>query len=476
MVATLLLVGCVLSPGQTAERADWLLTPRLSPAQEFAYSGTFAEESTGGGVLFNRSFRMECRFLVLESSAKGSEAAFFTLLKARELFGGKVAAKTDAVPTSVRLELIKIDPRGKLSTASKISLTPPLDGPPTLECGALMEMPRRRMGIDQTWEITEDGQPARTWKLIGTELADGVRCVKLLGSQQSDDWDRPRADRTAWRRRDTIWIDPVVGVALRVERLIERRDPARQEPTYKSVLRYDLESRMQYPRQLFEDRQNEIRQARHFGESLTPILPNPAKHEGEIDSLLAKIKNHLDHEPPTPYREAVLHIKRRTEAAKRGETAPQSLVEDTVSTTVAAPGRPAPDFMAPDFGSKEPARLKKWLGRPIVMVFYSPASESARELLRFAQHLHEDFQPQIHILGMAVSDDAEQVQSQQDSLQLRFALLNGRGLKQTYAVDSTPKFIVIDGKGIVRAAFTGWGRETADDVREEIKKWVPKEK
>jgi peroxiredoxin len=476
MVASLLLIGCVLTPGQTAERADWLLTPRLSRAQEFAYSGTFAEESTGGSVLFNRSFRVECRFLVLDSNAKGSEAAFLTVLKARELLGDKRAAKTDALPCSARLEFVMIDPQGRLSSPSKASLALPLDGPPTLECGAVMEMPRRRIGVDFSWEASEAGQPGRAWKVIGTELIDGVRCVRLLGSQQSNDWDQPRADHTAWRRRDTVWLDPVVGVAHRVERLIERRDPARQEPTYKSVLRYDLESRMQYPRQLFEDRQNEIRQAHHFGESLKPVLPNPAKHEPEIDALLAKIKNHLDHEPPTPYREAVLHIKRRAEAAKRGDTAPQSLVEDTLPTAVAAPGRPAPDFMAPDFAGKEPARLKKWLGQPIVMVFYTPTSKSARELLRFAQHLHEDLHPQINVLGMAVSDDVEQVRSQQQSLQLRFALLNGRGLKQTYAVETTPKFIVIDGKGIVRAAFTGWGQETAADVREEVKKWIPKEK
>ena len=476
MVGTLLLVGCLLTPGQSAERADWLLTPRLSRSQEFAYSGTFAEESSGGGVLFNRSFRVECRFLVLDASVKSSDVALLTVLKARESVGAKTAPKADSVPNSVRLELVKVDAHGKITTGPGGSLALPLDGPPTLECGALIELPRKRVGVDQTWDVAEEGNPARTWKIIGTELVDGVRCVKLSGSQQSDDWSQPRADHTAWRRRDTVWLDPVAGVAHRVERQVERRDPARQEPTYKSVLRYDLESRMQYPRQLFDDRHNEIRQAHHFAENLTPILTNPAKHAAEIDALLAKIKNHLDHEPPTPYREAVLHVKRRAEAAKRGETPPHSLVEDTVSTTVAAPGRSAPDFLAIDFGSKEPARLKKWLGRPIVMFFYAPTSASARDLLRFAQHLHEAQQPQVTILGMAVTDDGEQVHTQQQSLQLSFPLLNGRGLRQTYAVDATPKVVVIDGKGIVRASFTGWGSETGNDVRDEVKKWVPKDK
>jgi hypothetical protein len=137
MVATLLIVGCMLTSGQSADKTDWLLTPRLSRAQEFAYSGTFAEESTGSGVLFNRSFRIECRFLVLDAGAKESEIALFTVLKARELKESKTAPKPDAVPSSVRLELVKADTLGKLTSMSQTSLALPLDGPPTLECGAL---------------------------------------------------------------------------------------------------------------------------------------------------------------------------------------------------------------------------------------------------------------------------------------------------------------------------------------------------
>src|SRR5215470_8622699 len=84
MVATLLLVGCVLTPGQSADRAEWLLAPRLSRAQEFVYSGSFAAESTGGGVQFNRAYRLESRVLVLDAGVKGAEVALLTILKARE--------------------------------------------------------------------------------------------------------------------------------------------------------------------------------------------------------------------------------------------------------------------------------------------------------------------------------------------------------------------------------------------------------
>jgi peroxiredoxin len=473
MIATLLLVGCTLTPGQTADRADWLLAPRLVRAQELLYSGSFSEESSGAGVQFSRSYRLQCRILVLDTGAKGSEIALLTVLKARDPGSARTITKADAAASSVRLELAKLDARGRLSVGPNVSLSVPLEGPPTLECGAFVETPRRRVGPDQSWEVGEDGRPMRLWKITGAELVDGVRCVKLLGTQQSEDWDKPRGDHTAWRRLDTVWLDPVIGVAHRLERTIERRDPARQEPTHKSILRYDLESNMQYPRQLFDDRGNEIHQARVFTSALTPLVSDPAKHFLQLDALLAKIKNHLDHEPPTPYREAVQQVKRRAEAARRGESLPVLAPEPDTPTTVAVPGRRAPDFLTTDLLSKEQARLKKWLGRPIVLVFYSPASDSARELLRFAQRLAEANRPHAIVIGLAMSDDTERVHHQHDSLQLSFPILAGTGLRQTYDVASTPKFVVIDGEGVVRAAFTGWGQETPDEVSEELKRCLP---
>jgi peroxiredoxin len=469
-------MGCVLTPGQTADRVEWSLAPRLSRAQEFVYSGSFAEQSTGGSVQFNRAYRVENRVLVLEAGAKGAEVALLTVLKAREPAGSKAIVKADAVPTSVRLEVVKLDAQGRATAGPKVSLAAPLEGPPTLECGAFVESPHRRVGLDHTWESGEDGRPLRSWKVTGTEVVDGIRCVKLLGTQQSEDWDKPRADRTAWLRRDHVWLDPVLGVAHRLERVVEQRDPARQEASHKSVLRYDLESSLQYPRQLFEDRRNEVLQARAFADAFMPIMTDPAKHEAQIDALLAKIKYHLDHVPPTPYREAVLHIKRRTEAAKRGETPPQITADSGTPSTVAMPGQQAPDFLVTEFGRKEPARLKKWIGRPIVLVFYSPASQAVRDLLRFAQHLNDDHGPEIMVAGMALSDDADQVRRQRELFQLSFPLLNGTALRQSYVVDSTPKIVVIDDKGIVRAAITGWGRETADEVTEEVKQLLPKAK
>ena len=58
-------------------------------------------------------------------------------------------------------------------------------------------------------------------------LTDEGSCIKIVGEQKTDDWDRPRLDRIAWRRLDTVWLAPGLGVAAKVERIIEKREPGR---------------------------------------------------------------------------------------------------------------------------------------------------------------------------------------------------------------------------------------------------------
>jgi len=117
-----------------------------------------------------------------------------------------------------------------------------------------VEVPRARVGVQDSWLVGEDGRPPRTWRVAGVEVVTGANCVKLVGVQQSEDWDRPRGDSTAWQRRDTVWLSPQLGIAYRVERVVERRDPLRKEPTHRAVLRYDLDSRLTYTGRLFDDR------------------------------------------------------------------------------------------------------------------------------------------------------------------------------------------------------------------------------
>jgi peroxiredoxin len=470
MQATICLIGCALALGQSPPSSEWLLMPRLTRGQELVYRGTFTEEVRGPGVQFDRTYRLETRAFVLDAPARGLDVSFLTVLKVRSNQPGRVE---DNAPSSVRLELGRVDLQGRITADPGVSLLPALEGPATIECGAFVEAPHGRIALEQHWDVGEAGRGKRTWTAIGTDSINGISYLKLQGVQQSDDWDRPRADHTAWRRRDLVWMTPKLGVAFRVERTIERREPAHSEPSQRSVARYELESTLQFPGSLFEDRRREILQARTFYEAALPLLSNPGKYPAKtFDALLGRIGNHLENQPPTPYRDAILQVRRRIEAGKRGETPPVlPAAEETAAPTVAVYGQHAPDFVATDLTTHKSERLSQHFGKPILLVFYSPTSLTAEEVLRFAQGLataHRD----LVVLGCAVSDEADVVNKQRADLGLTFPLLAGKGLRLTFSVDATPKLIVLDASGIVRANYVGWGVETPDGVAAEVKRWL----
>jgi len=474
MGTTLCLFTCALATAQAGGGTEWLLLPRLSRGQELVYSGSFSEEAGGKGVQCHQSYRLESRVFVLETPSQGSDVALLTALKleeARPRGPGEATAGPES--WSVRLELARVDLQGKVTSATAAPLAVPLEGPATVECGAFVEVPHNRVGLGKSWDVAEEGRPPRAWRAAGAETVNGTGCLKLVGVQQSPDWEHGRADQTAWRRQDTVWLAPGAGIACRVERVIEQREPARREPTRRSVTRYELKESLVYPGRLCEDRVHEIKQARAFMEMAEPLLREPGRYgAGHYEALLARIAFHLDNHPETPYREAVRQVQRRI--ARRGEASPAGLPDPPApSAWVATQGQPAPDFVAPDLQGREPARLNRLRGRPVLLIFFSPKSPRVEQVLRFGQEVTATYGAKVAVLGLAVSDDAEAVRKLWDRQKLTYPPLSGQGLRLTFGVESTPKFIVLDGDGVLRSSYVGWGVEIPHDITEELRHWLP---
>src|SRR5262249_22408008 len=196
---------------------EWQIMPRLVGAQELVFRGLYSEQ-TLGGVQNQRDYRFELRAFVLDANPKGYEIALLTTLRQREARSG-----TGNDPASAaRLEVVQLDLQGKLKSENPTALVTPLDGLPTCDTGIVVEVLRGgRVALDQTWIVAESDRPERLWKLAATEILAGGNCLKFVGVQQSEEWDQPRAGRTAWRRTDTVWINQRSGVASRVERIVE---------------------------------------------------------------------------------------------------------------------------------------------------------------------------------------------------------------------------------------------------------------
>lgn len=480
MVATLFLLGGMLAPLQAPPPqgpVPWLLTPRLARAQELVYRGSYTEESVDSGIRNARAYDLDTRLFVLEVNDKGAEVAFLTTLKLQRRKGE--LDRPD--PGSARLELAHMDAQGKLTALSGASLLAAISGPSTIDCDAVVEVPKYRVILDQSWEVADAGRPPRSWMVVGSEDIGGTPCVKLAGLQQSADWSRPRADHTAWRRQDLVWLSTRLGVAVRVERTIERREPARQEPTQRFVARYELESALVYPGQLFEDRQREILQYAAFAKAAAPLLTDVGKARPDmIDAVLMKIKLHGEGQPATPYRPGIERLQRQLEAARKGELAlvPSGEGSKPEPVSIATVGRPAPDFIVPCLleqgNGADMVRLHRVLGKPTLLLFYSPDSRFAHEVLRFAQTIHAGSPPGAQVFALAFSDKRDEIQAQYKEMNLTVPLLAGKGLRTTYGVDATPRLVVIDADGVVRGAFTGWGPEIPGAVIAELERWLKK--
>jgi peroxiredoxin len=472
------LIGCVLvsgqaSPARAPAQGDWVLAPHLARGQELVFRGQYQEQATGGHLEFNRSYRMETRVFVLETEPKEVDLAVFTILRHRDSRPGASVAPDSAI-SSARLERARLDLRGHLK-AEKSSLAVPLEGPPLIECGIFLEVPGGRIGPDKTWEVAEPGRPTQVWRNTGSEMVNTYLCYKLVGEQKSEDWDRPRADHVAWRRVDTVWLAPRLGFACRVERLIERREAAHERPTQWGLLRYELDSSLQCPASLAEDRRREVLQAINFREQLAPYQSDPTRYPRQLNVLLKKVQYHLENHPPTPYREAVEQVRRHVEAARRGE-APLDSPKDTqqpATLTRAVIGELAPDFVATNLTGGSSARPRNWTGKPVLLIFYSPASPTTPAVLRFAQGLAVKSSHRLMVAGMSVSTSAEVVKKQAEDLGIEFPIYDGTGLRITYDIESTPKFVLLDAHGIVRGAWLGWGQEVPGDVGEELRRWLP---
>jgi peroxiredoxin len=168
----------------------------------------------------------------------------------------------------------------------------------------------------------------------------------------------------------------------------------------------------------------------------------------------------------------VLQLKRRVEAARRGETPPTPFPDETNSAApvVAVPGRLAPDFMATDVVRRQSAHLKQFLGRPVVLVFYAPGSFQAEQVLRFAQRLADFHKDEIAVVGLVMSEEADRARRQRDELELTLPLLDGTGLRKSYDVQATPKFVVLDAAGVVRGSYVGWGQEAPAAIVADLKR------
>jgi hypothetical protein len=460
--------------------------PAFAAGDEIVYAGEVLEVSERFDLPYRRKSALEVRLFVLSVGRDWSDIAVMT--KLRPLEDPEIAAAVKAVtgnaskgkdtPPAVRLDLVRVDPRGRvrlltppagpppIPLGAKSATAPfppaPLDIPPASEAGMFVPLPEALPAAGTTWEVaTESGRPPSVWEVKPAAVWNGAQVLEAAAVQQSAEWTKPVAGRTAWRQVDRVWVSPVDGLARVVHREVERKDAS--TPVGRLAVRYEMKPPTAHRGESYLRVRREIEYAWSFAAAADPLVPRAATlGPRPFEAIIAKIEKYKTDHPPTAYREAIEAVLRRCEAAARGE------VSAVPAAVVAAPavGQPAPDFLAKDVDGPDMFRLSDARG-PVVLIFYKPGSETSAGTLAVAEALHRKYVGKATVVPLAVYADAAVARAQRSVLKLTVPVRDGESLRQTYAVMTFPRFLLIAG-GVLRWQFEGYGGETGYLVKTEL--------
>ena len=468
--------------------------PRLAKGDELVYVGQVEEAGERIGNRFRKRHELEVRVFVLAATGGFAECAVLTRVRplADPAVAGPAATVTGTdpagqlTPAAVRLELIRVDPRGRVvrlapppgplalgpTTPTQAAQPLPLDTPPTVELGPFVPLPAKPAALGTTWDSTEPGRPPVIWSAAREAVWNGGRVLEVTAIQQSDGWDRSDLVPTGWKRTDTVLTLPADGVACAVTRRVERREGA-------SVIgwvavSYESRPTVRHHAARYEAVRRDVETAYVLAAEVASLLPRAGKTDpNEFRSRTTRIDRYTaDHPFRTGFREAIDAVRRRCEAAARGEAVPAEVVPVAYETKAGPPavGKPAPDFVAPDVRTAEPFRLSAFHGAPAVLVFFKPGSKTSVGVLRVAEALHTAFAGKATTVAVAVSAGPEEAARQRDELKLTLPVLDGGEVRALYGVDLYPKVFVIDAAGLVAWRFDGYGAETGYLAKREVEK------
>jgi hypothetical protein len=172
----------------------------------------------------------------------------------------------------------------------------------------------------------------------------------------------------------------------------------------------------------------------------------------------------------TSFRPAVDAVLRKFEA----NAAPPVTVRAAPPTATVSPtvGKPAPDFACADVDKPTGrVRLSGVRGKPAVVVFFKPGSETSEDTLTLCEALFRAYGDKVSVIPLSLGGELQAASKQRAALKYGVPVYDGADVREKYAVTSYPQFFVIDGEGTLRWAFdAGIGPEVGKLVKTEVDK------
>jgi hypothetical protein len=476
MGSLVLLIAGAFAAAQNEPAAPSLL--RLQREQEFVYSGPYTLTLEQPGTRTSRTVFLQHCILIRGVSPRGADATFLTIQRTPPQAG------VSTVPVA-QLEQALIESSGRVVFQTAACSIPriPLEGPPNLEVAAFVELPKAGLAGPTNWTtIAENGLP-QTWKVEAVEDFNHCRCVVLCGEQASADW--KNGTGFGWFRQDRIWLDLSAGYAIKIDRLICRREEGGLVATAKSSCELDAGVPTPCPGGLFRDRYATIQQtAQWMAEFERLQAARGGLNVAAYDDLLTRIDQQLKLQADTPYREAMATLRRRVEMARKGERPPEPLVIPSMKVPLlpapAAPPPPAPiimppekaipDFVLTELSTGQQVQWSRLRGRPVVLFFFKPSSTTVLNVLACAQEMSARLPDQAYVLAVATEGAPATILELRNQLRLGIGVFTGQDARRLLSVETTPCTIILDKSGAIRFTTLGWGGEYPAWIGREMEK------
>lgn len=462
--------------------------PRLVRGDEFHYVG----EVTEGGDRthrFRKFHDLEVRLFVLETRPDAADCALLTRVHPRldDIVTKPVTAAlgTDPVrpPAAVRVDLVRVDHRGRVTLlrpppgpppvpvgadVPAVALpAPPVDRLPVVEAGLFVPLPAKPAAVGSGWASADPGRPPVVWAAAGEAFWNGGRCVEVRGVQQTDGYDQLAVAASGWKRTDRLVVSPADGLARVVERRTERRHG--KDVVGWVAVKYELRPPARHTGARYADVRRDAELAYCAAAELTGMVGRRAAW-AEYTAKLGHLDRACRDHPPTGFRDAVDAARRRYKTAAAGDLPPAPLLADEPSAGPPRVGGPAPDFVAPLVGGPGQVRLSAGRGKPSVVIFYRPGASTAAGTLAVADALHARYGGRAAVLALALHEPPATADRERERLNLAVPVADGSAVRAAYAVETFPRFFVVDAAGTLAWQFDGFGPEVGFLAREQVER------
>jgi hypothetical protein len=466
----------------------------LQKGDEFTFTGSVTDNVERTTQRLHREYKLSLRFLVLERQENYVDAVQLTTLqRVEDAVGGFARPVTGSAPDknappSVRLDFVRVYSDGTahhlLPVGSPLRLsadTPARALPPIplssfapnefAEFGLFPPAIPRSANAGESWTVAAvANRPDEVWTANKLDYINAEQC-RLLGMvQHSPDWEKPVGGQTSWHRHDDVWMSTQDGTARKVQRTIIQRDGIASLPAAKIEVKYELKERQNLNGPTYKRSRRDVEVAHEALTDALNLIHSTAKLGPRLfEDKMVKLDGYLEESTPgSPYREAIVAARLILDAARKGNVAvPPTLptapaMVRPVSTQWPEPGQAAPILR---FGHSQ---LSDQRGKPVVLIFMKPGSETTDLSLTIADALEKRYGGNAVVVPLATFGETSALVRDRDRLKLSVQVYDGKAAVSTYGVVTVPRFAVIDLEGKVKWTFTGVGSETGFLVKQQV--------